>query len=100
MFGRAMVLADKTLFVAGPPDLLDEEHAFGNPDDREAKKKIDEQLKSLDGKKGGILVAISADNGKKLSEYKLDSPPVFDGLIATNGKLYVATVNDEIICLK
>ena len=25
IFARAMVLADKTLFVAGPPDILDEE---------------------------------------------------------------------------
>lgn len=80
---RAMVLADKTLFVAGPPDVLD-------PDD---------PLGAFEGRKGALLWAMSASDGKELAEYKLDSPPVFDGMIAAGGRLYISTRDGRLICM-
>ena len=40
-----------------------------------------------------VLWALSTTDGKKLAEYPLDSPPVFDGLIAANGRLYITTID-------
>ena len=79
---RAMVLAGKTLFIAGPPDVLD-------PRD---------PLAAFQGRKGGLLWAVSPADGKKLAEYRLESPPVFDGMIAANERLYVATRAGEVLC--
>jgi outer membrane protein assembly factor BamB len=96
---RAMVLADKTLFVAGPPDIVDEEKAFFALSDAEVLKELAEQSALLHGKEGALLWAISAQNGKKLAEYKLDSLPVWDGMIASSGKLYLTTMTGEVACL-
>ncbi len=81
---EAMVAtAGETLFLAGTPDVVDEDDPWG----------------TVEGRKGGLLWALSVDNGKKLSEYQLDSPPVFDGMIAVNGRLYMATVDGSVICI-
>ncbi|MCP4257195.1 MAG: PQQ-binding-like beta-propeller repeat protein [Planctomycetes bacterium] len=80
---RAMVLAGKTLFVTGPPDVID-------PDD---------PMAAFEGGKGGLLWAVSAADGKKLGEYKLESPPIFDGMIAANGQLYISTQDGRLLCM-
>jgi len=100
LFVRAMVLADKTLFIAGPPDILDEEEAFRRVGDPKMDEKLAEQDAVLNGEKGAVLWAVSAEDGKKLAEHKLDSLPVFDSLIATDGRLYLATTDGEIICFQ
>lgn len=96
---RAMVLADQTLFIAGPPDIVDEEEAFFAMDDAAIVAKLAEQSELLNGKDGARLWAVSAENGKRLSEYRLDSLPVWDGMIASGGKLYMTTMNGEVACL-
>jgi outer membrane protein assembly factor BamB len=79
---RAMVLAGDTLFAAGTPMPGSDE-----PD--------------LDSARGpGALVAVSAAGGRDLSTCKLDAPPVFDGMAAAGGRLYVALRNGKIICLQ
>ena len=78
---RAMVLADKALFVAGPPANLG------------------------DGSKGGaesqgaLLLALSPSDGTELARYPLDSPPVFDGMAVANGRLYLAGRNGRVLCM-
>lgn len=100
LLGRAMVLADNTLFVAGPPDVVDETEAFGRFGESEVYAKLVEQAAAFEGEKGGLLWAVSAEDGKKLAEHKLDSPPVFDGMVAANGKLYLVTMDGNVICMK
>jgi outer membrane protein assembly factor BamB len=95
---RAIVVADETLFIAGPPDVVDEEDAFFTMDDESILAKLAEQSELLKGKDGGRLWAISTQNGKRLAEYKLDSLPVWDGMIAANGKLYLTTMNGDVMC--
>lgn len=95
---RAMVLADKTLFVAGPPDIVDEEENFFILDDEEVLERLADQSELLKGKEGGRIWAVSARNGKILSKYKLDSLPVWDGMVAAGGKLYLATMTGEVAC--
>jgi len=96
---RALVAADKTLFIAGPPDLIDEEQIFAAPDAEGVKEKLEEQTEAFQGKKGAMLWAVSASNGEKLADYKLDSPPVFDGMAAAAGRLYIATMNGSLVCM-
>lgn len=95
---RAIVLADKTLFVAGPPDIVDEEEAFFALNDADIVARLAEQSALLKGADGSRIWAVSAENGKRISEYKLDSLPVWDGMIAADGKLYMATMDGSISC--
>ena len=80
---RAMVLAGERLFVAGPPDVLDPE----------------DPMAAFEGRKGALLRVHAAADGKLLAEHKLDAPPVFDGLIAAAGRLFLCTTNGQVICL-
>jgi outer membrane protein assembly factor BamB len=92
---RAMTLAGKTLFVAGPEDVLHEEGTAEGKD-----KQILKQEAALSGTEGAVLWAVSAEDGAKLYEYKLDSPPVFDGMAAADGKLYLATGDGCVSCFE
>jgi hypothetical protein len=81
---RGMVLAGRQLFIAGPPDVVD-------PND---------PMAAFEGRKGGTLWAVSAADGKKLGEVKLPSEPVFDGLIAASGRLYLSTADGRVCCFR
>jgi len=83
VLARAMVVAGDMLFVAGPPDILES----------------DDPAAALKGKKGGILLAVSTADGQIAANCKLESPPVFDGLAAAGGRLYMATMNGRVLCL-
>ena len=95
---RAMVLADKTLFIAGPPDVIDERRSFRLPDDEEVRAKLLQQRAALEAEEGARLWAVSADDGKPLARYKLDALPVFDGMAAANGRLFLATTGGKVLC--
>ena len=92
---RAMTLAGKTLFLAGPEDVLHEEGTAKGKEDQ-----ILAQEAALLGKSGAVLWAVSAESGAKLHEYKLASPPVFDGMAAANGKLYLAARDGCVLCFE
>jgi outer membrane protein assembly factor BamB len=100
IFLRSMAMGGKTIFMSGPPDLIDEEYAF----ERMAQKDpaILEELKiqdeALDGKRGASLWAVSTENGKMGSELKLKSPPVWDGMAVAQGRLYVSTLDGKVLC--
>ena len=80
---RAMVKAGDTIFVAGPPDVFDEKDPYA----------------SFDGRLGARLVSVSAKDGRKLAERSLDVPPVFDGMIAAGGRLFISTEDGCVLCL-
>jgi len=79
----AMIRAGKRLFVAGSPDVVDPADPHG----------------AWEGRKGGVLAVFSAADGTNLGELELPSPPVWDGLAAAGGRLYVATMAGEVLCL-
>ncbi|MEA3226581.1 MAG: PQQ-binding-like beta-propeller repeat protein, partial [Planctomycetota bacterium] len=85
--GRAMVLASDVLFVAGTPAYFPPSHPWEKYRD------------SYEGKLGGVLWVASAADGKKLAQYELDAPPVWDGMAAAYGKLYISTTDGKISCL-
>jgi outer membrane protein assembly factor BamB len=80
---RAMTVAGGTLFVAGTPDVVPKEDPYA----------------AIDGRRGARLWAVSATDGRKLNELPLDAEPVFDGLIAAGGRLYVSLGNGQVHCL-
>jgi len=81
---RAMVLAGKNLFLAGPPYVPDTQS---------------DALEVFEGRKGALLHVVSAADGKQLAEYKLESPPVFDGMTVADGRLYVSTKDGRLLCM-
>jgi len=95
---RAMALAGKTLLVAGPLDVVDEEEIFAKPFDKQVAARAAKQVVALKGKTGAMLLSVSTTDGKKLGELKLDAAPVFDGLAAADGKLFIATMDGHVIC--
>jgi hypothetical protein len=96
---RAMVQAGDTLFIAGPPDLVDEEDAalrLGTP---EIQAKLAEQDASLLGQRGGLLWAVSTQDGAKLGELRLSTPPAWDGMAAAGGRIYITLADGSVRCL-
>jgi hypothetical protein len=79
---RAMTKAGDVLFAAGPPDVLD-------PNDPYA---------AFEGRRGARLAAVSAKDGGQLAQCQLDAPPVFDGLIAASGHLFISLEDGSLAC--
>jgi len=80
----SMLIASDQLVVAGPPE----------------KKELDpkDPLGTYEGRKGGVIWIFSTTTGEKIKEYKLEAPPIFNGLIAANGRLYWSTTDGKVIC--
>ena len=93
---RAIALAGETLLIAGPPVLVDEEEAFDRPADAQMQASLKRQSEALEGRTGGLLWAVSATDGNKLAEYRLDSPPAWDGMAVAGGRLYLSTVDGRV----
>ncbi len=92
IIARALVLADRTLYLAGPPepaDLRTGELALRNPDRAEA---------SFRGQQGAALCLVDATDGKLLAQYELESSPVFDGMIAARNRIFLSLENGSLVC--
>ena len=66
---QALLVAGSTLFTAGP------------------------------GKRGGVVRTYAAKDGKFLGEFPCDEAPIFDGLSAAGGRIYVSTEKGTVVCL-
>ena len=99
VLGRALVLTNGTIFVAGPPDLVDEPEALRQIDDPEVQSQLARQEAAIEGTQGGTLWAIATSDGSQLARYPLDSPPIFDGLAAAQGRLYMSASDGHVVCL-
>ena len=51
------------------------------------------------GQLGAKLWMVSGSDGEKLASRRLDTPPVFDSLIAAGGQIYVCTTGGKVLCL-
>jgi outer membrane protein assembly factor BamB len=79
----AMIRTGDIIFVAGSPDIVDPEDPHG----------------VWEGRKGGILAAFAAGDGRKLAEYNLSAPPVWDGMAAAGNRLFISTMDGYIVCM-
>jgi len=79
---RAMVVAGKTLICAGTPDILDKQDAWA----------------AYEGKRGGILMALSVEDGRALAKMRLEGAPVKDGIAVADGCVFVTTADGRVYC--
>jgi hypothetical protein len=80
---RAMVAAGDDLFVAGPPDVIPK----------------DDPAAAFEGRMGALLWSFSTEDGRKLAEVaKLEAPPVYDGLIAADERLFISLEDGRVLC--
>ncbi|MEE8451839.1 MAG: PQQ-binding-like beta-propeller repeat protein [Thermoguttaceae bacterium] len=80
--GRAMVVTDETLCVAGPPDIVEKA----------------DPLAAFEGRKGGLLRIVDKTDGRVLSQRRLPMPPVFNGAMAANGRLILSLEDGTVVC--
>ena len=85
---RAMVLTRDVLFLAGWRDALAIQLKTGRPVDP-----------ANPDPRPSFLRAVSPADGKVLDEYPLDCEPVFDGLAAAYGRLYVSLTSGAVVCM-
>lgn len=81
--GRALVQSGEHLLIAVmPTDIPDDDpHA------------------AYEGRLGGAVLVCAERDGQVLAEFPLDSPAIWDGMAAANGRLYIATVQGSLVCL-
>jgi hypothetical protein len=104
---RALIRTGETMFVGGMPretgqalENLDQRGKRGMENLDQRSETTEEALSAAyEGRRGGLLWVMSADDGSMLAEYQLDSPPVWDGMAAANQRVYIATQNGQVLCM-
>jgi outer membrane protein assembly factor BamB len=91
ILAKAMVLARETIFIAGPSVQVKE--VPHKPSE------VDSLAEALEAGHNGRLLAVSATDGKALANYDLRVSPVFDGMAAANGQLFISGIDGQIICM-
>jgi outer membrane protein assembly factor BamB len=79
----AMAVGGPTLLCAGTPDRLDPEEPWA----------------AYEGKRGGVLYALSTSVGEKKADLHLEDAPVYDGMAVANERLYLSTVSGTLLCI-
>ncbi|MFW6161452.1 MAG: PQQ-binding-like beta-propeller repeat protein [Planctomycetota bacterium] len=90
---RALVAGQGRLAIAGPPDVGERKArllAWTNPE---------EAIAAFRGDKGVRLRIVATADGKTLSETPLPVRPVFDGMAAAGGRLYLSCEDGTVRCL-
>jgi outer membrane protein assembly factor BamB len=80
---RAMARAGEYLVLAGTPDVMDQTDPYA----------------VYDGRGGAQLLLLEAKTGRVVSQLELPSPPVFDGLSAAQGSLFLSLENGDLLRL-
>jgi hypothetical protein len=104
LYPHAMLLTDKTFHVAGPPKFDEEATARRLSTSRTDRFELDPLLKdavdTFEGRKGGLVLAVDKGTGETLAECRMPSSPVFDGMIAAGGRLFLALKDGSVLCLE
>lgn len=103
LYPQAMVLTDKTFFIAGPARFNEQETGqyltTNRTDSFQLNPLLKDALDKFEGRKGGILLATDKTTGKIMAELKLPSSPVFDGMIAASGRLFLSLKDGTTLCM-
>jgi len=97
---RGMLVAGEHLFVAGPEDRLDEPAALNHTDDEDVQVSLRAQSQAMAGELGGKLLVIACGDGAQQAAIPLETIPVWDGLAAAAGRLYMAGVDGTVRCFE
>ena len=100
IYVRAMVLGGKTLFIAGPPDIIDEESTFKqlSQSDPRVARLLTKQDDALEGRDGAQLLSVDIETGEVVHTVQLKSLPSWDGLAGANGQLFLSTLDGKVMC--
>jgi outer membrane protein assembly factor BamB len=96
ILARGMCVAGDQLLVAGPADVVDERYAYRHPDDPNVQALLAQQERAYAGEYGGRLWVVQKADGKAIARYALDTIPVFDGMAAAGGRLYLSTIDGRV----
>jgi hypothetical protein len=96
---KAIVKTPDMLFLAGPEDVLDEEKIFSDPNSESNRTLLRKQNELLNSQKKGKLLAVSARHGAAKQAIDLASQPVWDGMAAAYGKLFVCCRDGSVVAL-
>ncbi len=99
IYVRSMVLAGSTLFIAGPPDIIDEEETFEKLTERdpEVQKLLAKQDAALEGADGRLL-SVNIDTGLVENEIELGTTPAWDAMAGADGMLFLSTLDGTVVC--
>ena len=104
LYAQAMVLTEKTFFIAGPARFNEQQTRQYletiRTDSFQLNPLLKDALDTFEGRKDGLLLATDKTTGQILAEFKLPSSPVFDGMIAANGKLLLALKDGSVVCFE
>jgi hypothetical protein len=66
--------------------------------DPEVQKLLDLQDQVIEGKDGGLLLAVNIDTGEVDHRLQTESLPTWDGLSGANNRLFMTTLDGRVIC--
>jgi hypothetical protein len=98
ILARGMIKAGDLIFTAGPRDYMKGHSEMGH--DHELQEVMEMQDRAWQGEAGGQLCVSSADGGRLLEEYELESPPVLDGMAAAYNRIYLSCMDGSVICFE
>ena len=93
----------KLIFAVGAPVVISEVEAFDlyrkyKTQGSGSMAPLFEKEQAAEGKSGATLSVVSSADGAVLSEVELESPALFNGISAANGRLYISNKNGELVC--
>ena len=80
---------------------MDEEETFSRITDGDSAVNLvlADQDAALHGSRGALLRAVATSDGTLISNMQIPSLPVWDGMVAARGKLYIATMDGSVVCM-
>ncbi len=101
IYVRAMALSGDLLFMAGPPDIIDEEKTFKQiaERDKSVQKLLAEQDEAILGRFGGQLMVVNTQTGAVVHQMDLKSTPAWDGMALADEMVFMTTLDGKVLCL-
>lgn len=100
---RALTLAGDMVFAAGPPEKVDETRIRVQrlqANEALVRKLLGPALEAWEGKYGALFRAVSTRTGRTIFDRRLPWLPIFDGMAAAHGNLYLSTRDGRLVCLR
>ena len=94
---RSLLVAGDKMVLAGPKNVL---YGIKPRAIEEGRRAIRKNVDAFTGMEDGLLEIVATKDGKTLGTVKLDSPPVYHGLIAAEGALFMTTTSGTVVRLQ
>ena len=94
---RALLVAGDKMVLAGPKNVL---YGIKPRAIEQGRRVVRENVDAFTGMADGLLEIVATKDGKTLGTVKLDSPPVYHGLIAADCALFMTTTAGTVVRLQ